>query len=97
MVAGLLQGQSGGQRTVGVADRGEIGGTTVVGGLYPVVKAGQVVGTGPGDVVVADAPPTGQRLTEVVEAGHLRRVIPDPGDRRDGVVFVARSQAQLMP
>ncbi|CAM3517922.1 hypothetical protein MYCO108962_23855 [Mycobacterium colombiense] len=95
MVAGLLQSQAGGQRTVGVADRGEIGGAAVVGGLYPVVEAGQVVGTGAGDVVVADTPAAGQRLAEVVEAGHLRRVVADPGDRRDGVVLVAGSQAQL--
>lgn len=95
VVTGFLQRQTGRQRTVGMPDRGQISRATQVRGLDPVVEAGQVVSTVPGQVVVGDAPDTGQRCAPIVEAGHLRRVIADPGDSRYRVVLVSGRQPQL--
>lgn len=81
MISGLLERQPGSQRSVGVPDRGQIRWAALVGGLYPVIKTRQVVSTCSRDSVVADSPPPAERRAGVIEAGHLRRVIPNPGDR----------------
>ena len=59
----------------------KINGTAEVRGVNPVVETCQVVGPGPGEVVMGDSPDPGQGRGFVIKTGHLRRVVSDPGDR----------------